>query len=90
MELRAYRTYWGCTGMPWAQFAAEAKTDGYDGLEAPIPADVAGQQALRAALDEHGFDLIAEICTAGSYVPDRRATPAQHLESLARQLEIIE
>jgi len=38
MELRAYRTYWGCTGMPWAQFAAEAKADGYDGLEAPIPA----------------------------------------------------
>ena len=90
MELRTYRTYWGCTGMPWAEFAAEAKADGYDGLEAPIPADVAGQQALRAALDEHGFDLIAEICTAGSYVPDRRATPAQHLESLARQLEIIE
>lgn len=89
MQLRGYRTYWGSTGMPWAEFAAEAKADGYDGLEVPIPADDAGQQALRAALDEHGFDLIAEICTAGSYVPERRATPAQHLESLARQLEII-
>lgn len=89
MELRGYRTYWGSTGMPWAKFAAEAKADGYDGLEVPIPAEASGQLSLRTALDEHGFDLIAEICTAGSYVPERRATPAQHLESLARQLEII-
>ena len=31
------------------------------------------------------MDFIAEICTAGSYVPDRAATPAEHLESLCRQ-----
>lgn len=88
MDIRFYRTFWGATGS-FADFAAEAHADGYDGLEAPVPPDLAGRQSLRSALDEHGFDLIAEICTAGSYVPDRRATPEQHLESFARKLEVV-
>ncbi|MDP2227324.1 MAG: sugar phosphate isomerase/epimerase [Moraxellaceae bacterium] len=89
MNIRFYRTFWGARG-GYADFAAEAKADGYDGLEVPVPAEPDKQAALRAALDEHGFDLIAEICTAGSYVPDRRASPAQHLDDFSRKLERIE
>jgi len=37
MELRAYRTYWGCTGMPWAPFAAEAKATATTGWKPRFP-----------------------------------------------------
>lgn len=88
MDIRFYRTFWGAQNT-YADFAAEAKADGYHGLEVPVPPEQEKQQALRVALDTHGFDLVAEICTAGSYVPERHATPAQHLESFARKLDLI-
>lgn len=87
MELRFYCTYWAARHAPWQRFAADARADGYDGLEAPVPADPAARAALAAALDEFGFDLVAEITTGGTYVPDRAATPAQHLDDLRRKLE---
>lgn len=86
MKLRLYRSYWGATPA-YADYAAEAQADGYDGLEAAVPLDRAARHQLQAALTAFGFDLIAEICTAGSYVPDRQATPQQHLDDLARKLD---
>lgn len=86
MDIRFYKTQWGFTGT-WAEFAQAAQEDGYDGLEAPAPFDLAGQQELRATLDNFGFDLIAEICTAGSYVPDRRASMEDHIDSFRRKLD---
>lgn len=88
MQLRFYRTYWAADHAPWQQFAAEARADGYDGLEAPVPADPATRADLAAAMDEFGFDLIAEITTGGTYVPERGATPQQHLEDLKRKLDV--
>lgn len=88
MELRFYRTYWAANHVSWRQFAAEARDDGYDGLEAPVPADPASRALLAAALEEFGFDLVAEITTSGTYVPDRDATPARHLDDLRRKLEV--
>lgn len=88
MDIRFYRTFWGARSS-YIEFADEARADGYDGLEAPVPLEKSRQADLRAALDEHGFDLIAEICTAGSYVPERRATPAQHRDDFQRKLEAI-
>lgn len=88
MDIRFYRTFWGAKSS-FLQFAAEAKADGYHGLEAPVPQDRSKQSELHSALDEYGFDLIAEICTAGSYVPERRATPAQHRDDFLRKLEVI-
>lgn len=88
MQLRFHRTYWAANHAPWRQFAAEARADGYDGLEAPVPADAASRAELAAALDEFGFDLVAEITTGGTYVPDRGATPQQHLDDLQRKLEV--
>ena len=88
MDIRFYRTFWGARSS-YIEFADEASADGYDGLEVPVPLEKSRQADLRAALDEHGFDLIAEICTAGSYVPERRATPAQHRDDFQRKLEAI-
>lgn len=86
MRLRCYRTLWGFSGTA-AEAAQQAREDGYDGLEGPVPLQPAAQAALRDALAAHGLDQIAEICTAGSYVPDRHVSVAEHLDSLQRQLD---
>ena len=49
------------------------------------PATARERQEFKAQLSDAGLAYIAEICTAGSYVPNRRATAEEHLESLMRQ-----
>jgi sugar phosphate isomerase/epimerase len=85
MQLALFKTLWGHEGSAddGARLAAEA---GFQGIEAPVPADDAGRDALARALDDHGLELICEICTAGSYVPDRRASPEEHLADLDRKI----
>ncbi|MFU8813997.1 MAG: sugar phosphate isomerase/epimerase family protein [Pseudomonadales bacterium] len=85
MQLALFKTLWGHVGPAHdgARLAAEA---GFQGLEAPVPADDADREALAQALAAHGLDLICEICTAGSYVPDRHATPEEHLADLERKI----
>ena len=79
----------GC-GTSWRQrHDAEVSAAGFDGLEGQGPADPAARDALVHALRIHGLDFIAEATTAGSYVPDRRATVEQHLVSLAADLARI-
>lgn len=85
MHLRLYKTLWGHAGSA-AAAAAQAKAAGFDGLEGPAPEPPAARDELAAALAAQGLDYIGEICTAGSYVPERRATPADHLQSLAEKL----
>jgi len=86
MQLKVFKTLWGHDGTP-AEAARLAVDAGFAGIEAPAPEDPAGFDALGSALSDHELDYIAEICTAGSYVPDRSATPEQHLDSLAEKLE---
>lgn len=86
MDILFFRTMWGHSGDP-APYAAEARADGYDGLEGSVPLERDGQRALRSALDAQGFELIAEICTGGSYVPDRHATVDEHVDSFKRKLD---
>jgi hypothetical protein len=81
MQLELFKTLWGFDG-DHARAAAEATAAGFEGLEGQVPEEPAARQRLRAALDAHGLAFIAEITTAGSYVPDRRASVADHLESL--------
>ena len=59
---------------------------GFDGIEGPAPEDADERRRFRRALVTHGLDYIAEICTAGGYVPDRHASPAEHLASLGQRL----
>jgi len=86
MQLKLFKTLWGHTGTLEAAIA-QAVEDRFDGIEGPAPADCREAAQMRERLSGAGLAFIAEITTAGSYVPDRRATPAQHLDSLARKLE---
>lgn len=86
MELKLFRTLWGYAG-DQAQAVAESAAAGFDGIEGQAPRDPAKRAALDEALATHRLDYIAEITTAGSYVPDRHASPEAHLETLAQGLE---
>jgi sugar phosphate isomerase/epimerase len=85
MQLKIFKTLWGFDG-DYAEAAEQAVAAGFDGLEGQVPEAPAAQQALQAALQEHGLAFIAEITTAGAYVPDRRASLEQHLADLEKGL----
>ncbi len=85
MQLALFKTLWGHPGSinDGALLAAEA---GFQGIEAPTPQDDEELDVFKQALATHQLDFICEICTTGSYVPDRRATPEQHLEDLDNKI----
>ena len=85
MQFALFKTLWGHTGSisEGARLAAEA---GFKGLEAPA-ADDAQRSELKEALQQFELEWICEICTSGSYVPDRHATPEQHLADLEARIE---
>ena len=85
MQLKLFKTLWGFDG-DYLNAVEEAVIDGYDGIEGPAPADATTRREFRAALEANGLDYIAEICTAGSYVPERHASVKQHLDSLEQGL----
>ena len=85
MELRIFKTLWGFTGT-YAQAIAEARAAGMHGIEGPAPEAAQPRAELRALLREHACDYIAEITTAGSYVPQRTASLTEHLESFRIKL----
>jgi len=87
MELKLFKTLWGFTG-DYSEAVNQAVTDNYHGIEGPAPAEDFEQQAFRNLMQQHQLDYIAEITTAGSYVPDRHATLEQHLDSLRRKLAL--
>lgn len=84
MELNIFKTLWGHTGNLEEAIAA-CREHEFAGIEGPAPIDPAERKRFQAKLAQSGLGFIAEICTAGSYVPDRQASPAQHLESFRRQ-----
>jgi hypothetical protein len=85
MQLNLFKTLWGHTGSltEGAMLAAEA---GFQGIEAPAPQHDEELAELKQALASHKLEYICEICTTGSYVPERRATPEQHLADLEQKL----
>ena len=86
MELKLFRTLWGYSGDP-ADAVAESAEAGFDGIEGQVPADPIQRDALAEALRSWQLDYIAEITTAGSYVPQRHASLEVHLASLEQGLE---
>ena len=84
MKLQMFKTLWGHTGGLDAAIVA-CENCGYDGIEGPPPAAAAERNEFRSRLNAHGLGYLAEICTAGSYVPVRQASVSEHLESLRRQ-----
>ena len=86
MKLKLFKTLWGHTGTLDDAITA-CRRHNYDGIEGQPPGGPAEHLQFRRALADASLDYIAEICTSGSYVPDRRATPADHLKSFRRQAQ---
>lgn len=87
MQLRLYKTLWGHEGS-FETACMQAKRAGFEGIEGPVPVDAGERHAARKLLDDYGLDFIAEICTAGSYVPERHASLSDHLQSLEQQMQV--
>ena len=83
MELRLFKTLWGHRGT-LDEAVAQCHEQGFDGLEGQAPGMPAERARFRTRLAEAKLQYIAEICTAGGYVPERQAAPARHLESFRR------
>lgn len=86
MQLNIFKTLWGHVG-DFELACQQAVAAGFDGIEGPVPEDRAGIERAQSLLEQYQLQYIAEICTAGSYVPDRGASLQQHLDSLRQQLQ---
>jgi hypothetical protein len=86
MKLKIFKTLWGHTGSVDDAITACGKNN-FDGIDGQPPDSVTERLEFQKNLTFAGLNYIAEICTAGSYIPDRHATPAEHLESLRVKAE---
>jgi len=86
MQLKTFKTLWGHTAS-LENAIAQAKREGFDGIEGPAPISTDAAEIFAEQLKEAKLDYIAEITTAGSYVPNRHASLAEHLEDFEQKLE---
>jgi sugar phosphate isomerase/epimerase len=86
VRLECYKTLWGHAG-GIADACQQARVAGFAGVEGPAPASRDEQSRWREQLQATGLLYIAEICTAGSYVPDRTASVRDHILSLEEKLQ---
>ncbi len=86
MQCDLFKTLWGHTGS-FEEAALLASAANFTGIEAPAPEHDDQRDELAQVLRRHGLRYIAEICTTGSYVPDRHATPQEHLQSLEHKIQ---
>lgn len=86
MELKIFKTLWGHQGN-LDDAIADCHEHDFDGIEGPAPSDPGERREFQNRLSDAGLEFIVEICTAGSYVPERQATLEAHLKSLHRQAE---
>jgi sugar phosphate isomerase/epimerase len=86
MKLKLFKTLWGHEG-GIEQACEQALAAGFHGIEGAAPLDSRQQAQWQNLFTAHGLEYIAEITTAGTYVPRRQATPAEHLDSFKRKLE---
>jgi sugar phosphate isomerase/epimerase len=86
MQLKIFKTLWGHQG-DLAAAITQATTADFQGIEGPAPADKRSAAEYRQRLTDSGLDYLAEVCTAGSYVPERLASLQQHLDSFAEKLD---
>ncbi len=86
MKFELFKTFWGFDGGP-AEAAPLVRGAGFDGIEAPVPAGGAARDAFAESIESHQLPFIAEITTAGSYVPERSATPEDHLRDFEAKIQ---
>ncbi|MGD8641903.1 MAG: sugar phosphate isomerase/epimerase [Gammaproteobacteria bacterium] len=87
MELKLFKTLWGFDGS-YDCAVEQTLAAGMQGIEGPASDSKQQRRQLKKLLVDHNLDYIAEITTAGSYVPERQATLQQHVESFKYKLEI--
>lgn len=81
MQLKLFKTLWGFDGS-YADAARLAREQDYDGIEGPVPKTPEGVQQLAESLEQNDLAYIAEVATTGTFVPDRRLSPEEHLDDL--------
>lgn len=86
MKLMLFKTLWGHTGT-LQHAVSDALQACFNGLEGPAPEQVSDASFFKSLLKDAGLSYIAEISTAGDYVPDRRASLSEHIESFKAGLE---
>ena len=86
MQLHFFKTLWGFDGSYQDAITQCLQAD-MRGLEGPAPENTVELQAMKTLLEDNDIKYIAEITTAGSYVPERQATLDQHLQSLQTKLQ---
>ncbi|MFM0337091.1 sugar phosphate isomerase/epimerase family protein [Paraburkholderia fungorum] len=85
MKFELFKTFWGFDGGP-DDAAPLVRAAGFDGIEAPVPPGEAAREAFARAIAGQRLEFIAEITTAGSYVPERSATPEDHLRDFEAKI----
>ncbi|WP_429301039.1 sugar phosphate isomerase/epimerase family protein [Paraburkholderia sp. GAS199] len=85
MKFELFKTFWGFDGGP-RDAAPLVRAAGFDGIEAPVPASGAARETFAQEIADARLGFIAEITTAGSYVPDRSATPDDHLRDFEAKI----
>jgi sugar phosphate isomerase/epimerase len=85
MHLRLFGSLWAHEG-DWEWLFQSCERGRFGGIEAPPPEEPQARHELRARLEAAGAAFIAEICTAGSYVPRREAGLEEHLQSFQEGL----
>ncbi len=86
MKLQIFKTLWGHNDTLESAISEATEAD-FDGLEGPAPNNAPDAQRMKRLLDESGLNYIAEITSAGTYVPDRQASLQQHIDSFEEKLE---
>jgi sugar phosphate isomerase/epimerase len=86
MELKLFKPLWGHQG-PIGKAVVEAAEAGFNGIEGPAPESAEDRHAYCEGLRVLGMSYIAEVCTAGGYVPERNASVNDHLRSLESGIE---
>ena len=86
MHLNIFKTLWGFDDSIEAAIS-EALQANMQGIEGPTPTSASAQQHMSLLLKDNDLQFIAEITTAGRYVPERHASLQQHLDSLEVKLE---
>jgi xylose isomerase-like TIM barrel protein len=85
MRFELFKTFWGFAGGPH-EAGPLVRAAGFDGIEAKVPAGEAERNRFARAMADEQLEFVAEITTAGSYVPERSATPDDHLRDLEAKL----
>ena len=87
MQLELFKTLWGFNGTSLDEAITQLLSANMHGLEGPAPEQIQQQKKMFELLVHNNISYIAEITTAGNYVPDRHATLQLHLDSLEIKLQ---